>query len=254
MKTRFLVTSIGCIVISFLCTSKLYSQTTTPATQPSTAAPHNVNVNSTHIYDVDYTTRGATPNVYTWTIYTANSSYVKGALAVAGTHYTITSGATAALQNIKWLQQGYYVIELQENNPVAYGGCAGTVRSLNVNVSPTGTVQFQNAAGTNQCSASGSYSVTLSYSGTISYPITVSVQYTINGVTSTASVSLASAAATLDIPAGVSFLSSTTDDAARSIRITGVKDSYGGDLTVGATNAHTLTIWAIPTTSPIHYN
>jgi len=100
------------------------------------------------------------------------------------------------------------------------------------------------------------YSLSLSYTGTISYPITVSVQYTINGSTSTATISVASAVATLNIPAGVSFLNNTTttDDAARSVKITGVKDSFGGDLTINTKDTHTLTIWSIPATTPIHHD
>jgi hypothetical protein len=82
----------------------------------------------------------------------------------------------------------------------------------------------------------------------------VNVQYTINGATSTATISVATAVATLDIPAGVNFLSSLTDDAARSVQILSVTDSYGGVLTVGGTNESTLTIWALPVTTPIHYN
>jgi hypothetical protein len=254
MKTNMLKTAIGCIVICILHAGNLYSQTTTPATQPSTATPHNVGVNSTHIYDVDYTVRGAVPNLYTWTIYTANAVYTKGALAVPATNYTITAGASASIQNIKWLLQGYYVIELQETNPVANGSCAGTLQSLNIYVSPTGTVEFQSATVAAQCAAAGGYSLALTKTGTISYPITVDVQYTINGATSAASIVVANAGATLDIPAGVNFLTSLSDDIARSVKITGVKDSFGGDLTIAATNTHTLTIWSLPATSPIHHD
>lgn len=254
MKTRMLTTIIGCLVLSILSAVNLFSQTTTAATQASIVAPHNVGVNSTHTYDVDYTVRGAVPNQYTWTIYRANIAYVKGALAVPATDYTIAAGGNAAIQDIVWLVAGHYVIELQETNPVANGSCAGTLQSLNVNVGPTGTVEFQNATGTNQCAAAGGYSLTLSYTGTISYPITVDVQYTINGATTTATINVASAVATLDIPAGVNFLASTSDDAARSVQITGAKDSFGGDLTVDATDTHTLTIWSIPVTSPIHHD
>jgi hypothetical protein len=84
----------------------------------------------------------------------------------------------------------------------------------------------------------------------------VDVQYTINGSTSTATISVANAAAKLDIPAGVNFLANvtTTDDAARSVKITGAKDSFGGALTIGATDTHTLTIWSIPATTPIHHD
>jgi hypothetical protein len=254
MKTKMLKTSIGCLFLSILTIGNLFSQTTTPATQSSTAAPHNVGVNSTHLYDVDFTVRGAVPNQYTWTIYTANAAYTKGPLAVPATDYTITAGGNAAIQSIKWLLQGYYVIELQEANPVANGSCAGTLQSLNVYVNPTGTVEFQNATGTAQCSATGGYSLTLNKTGTISYPITVDVLYTINGATSTATISVANAGATLNIPAGVNFLSSANDDAARSVKITGAKDSFGGNLTVAATDTHTLTIWSIPATSAIHHD
>jgi hypothetical protein len=254
MKTKMFKTISGCLIFSLMIVGNLYSQTTTPATQPSTAAPHDVGVNSTHVYDVDYTVRGAVPNQYTWTIYTANATYVKGALAVPATHYTIAAGANASIQDIEWLVAGHYVIELQEANPAANGSCAGILQSLNVNVGPTGTVEFQNATGTNQCAAAGGYSLALSYTGTISYPITVDVQYTINSVTSTATISVASALATLDIPAGVNFLTSASDDVARSVLITGAKDSYGGDLTIAATATHTLTIWSIPATSPIHHD
>jgi hypothetical protein len=254
MKTRILTTALGCIIGCIFSASTLLSQTTTPATQPSVAAPHNVGVNSTHIYDVDYTVRGGTANQYSWTIYTANAAYTKGAAATPGTHYSIAVGATAAIQNIQWLQAGYYVIELQEANPVAYGSCPGVLQSLNVLVGPTGTVEFQDATGTNQCSATGGYSLTLSYTGTISYPIQVDVQYTINGVTSTATLTVASAVATLDIPAPKNFLVSADDDNARSVQITGARDSYGGDLTVNATDTHTLTIWSLPATSPIHHD
>jgi hypothetical protein len=254
MKTNYLMKISVCLLLAGYSVGNLFSQTTTAPTQSSTAAPHNVGINSTHIYDVAYTERGVTPNQYTWTIYTADAAYTKGAAAVSGTDYTITAGANAAIQNIKWLQAGYYVIELQETNPAAYGSCPGTLQSLNVLVGPTGTVQFLSATGTNQCSAAGGYSVDLSYTGTISYPITVDVEYTINGVTSTATISVASAVAQLDIPGAVGFLTSTSDDTGRSVRITGAKDSYGGDLTVEATDNHTLTIWSIPATTAIHHD
>jgi hypothetical protein len=256
MKTNNLLKITGSLLLTVFSVGYSFAQTTTPPTQPSAAMPHNVGVNSTHIYDVAYTVRGAVPNVYTWTIFTANSSYVKGAAATAGIDYNITAGGNNALQNIDWLLAGYYVIELQENNPVAFGSCAGTLQSINVYVGPTGTVQFSSATGTNQCPASGGYSPVLSYTGTISYPITVDVEYTINGSTSTATISVATAIAALDIPALVGFLTNatTTDDLARSVRITGAKDSFGGDLTVGATTTHMLSVWSIPATTTIRHD
>jgi hypothetical protein len=256
MKTNNLMKLTGSLFLSIVALGYSFAQTTTPPTQPSVATPHNVGVNSTHIYDVAYTVRGAVPNVYTWTIFTANSSYVKGAAAVAGVDYNIVAGGNNALQNIDWLLAGYYVVELQETNPVAFGSCAGTLQSLNVFVGPTGTVEFLAATGTDQCPAAGGYSPALSYTGTISYPITVDVQYTINGSTSTATISVASAIASLDIPALVGFVNNatTTDDLARSVEITGAKDSFGGDLTVGATSTHTLAVWSLPATTPIRHD
>ena len=256
MKTNNLMKISGSILLTVFSVGYSFAQTTTPPTQPSAVTPHNVGVNSTHIYDVAYTVRGAVPNVYTWTIYTANASYVKGAAAVEGTDYNIVVGGNDALQNIDWLLAGYYVIELQENNPVAFGSCAGTLQTINIFVGPTGTVEFLLAAGTNQCPAAGGYSQALSYTGTISYPITVDVEYTINGATSTATISVADVAATLDIPAAVGFINNTTtaDDLARSVEITGAKDSFGGDLTVSATSAHTLSIWSLPATTTIRHD
>jgi len=256
MKTNTLMKISGSILLTVFSVGYSFAQTTTPPTQPSAVTPHNVGVNSTHIYDVAYTVRGAVPNVYTWTIYTANASYVKGAAAVEGTDYNIVVGGNDALQNIDWLLAGYYVIELQENNPVAFGSCAGTLQTINIFVGPTGTVEFLLAAGTNQCPAAGGYSQALSYTGTISYPITVDVEYTINGATSTATISVADVAATLDIPAAVGFINNTTtaDDLARSVEITGAKDSFGGDLTVSATSIHTLSIWSLPATTTIRHD
>ena len=254
MKTRNLTTIAATFLMLFLSLAYSFGQVTTPPTQPSVVAPHLVGVNSTHIYDVAYTVRsgGTVPNVYTWTINIANSSYTITGPAVAGVNYTIAAGADQAIQNIKWLVAGYYVIQLQENNPAGYGSCPGPMQTLDVFVGPTGSVQFQSATGTNQCSAAGGYNLTLTYTGTISYPISVNVQYTINGATSTATIAVANAGATLDIPAGVNFLSSLTDDISRSVQITGVTDSYGGDLTIGATATSTLTIWSIPATTTIH--
>lgn len=256
MKTNFLIKIIQILLLAILSVTYSFGQTTTPPAQPSTAAPHNVGVNSTHNYDVAYTVRTVTPNQYTWTIYTADGAYTKGPAAVPATDYTIAAGANAAIQSIKWLKAGHYVIELQEANPAGYGSCSGTLQSLNVNVGPTGTVEFLNATGTNQCPSTGGYSPDLSYTGTVSYPITVSVQYTINGVTTTASISVANAIAKLDIPALVAFLNNTTttDDVARSIKITGVKDSFGGNLTINAKDTHSLTIWSLPVTTPIHHD
>ncbi|MBN2349506.1 MAG: hypothetical protein JXJ22_11735 [Bacteroidales bacterium] len=256
MKTNYLIKVIGSMLLTIMLTGYSFAQTTTPPTQPSLATPHNVGVNSTHIYDVAYTVRGAVPNVYTWTIYTANSSYVKGAAATAGIDYNITAGGNDALQNIEWLVAGYYVVDLQETNPAAFGSCAGTLQSLNVFVGPTGTVEFSTATGTDQCPAAGGYSLALAYTGTVSYPITVDVQYTIAGATSTATISVANAGATLDIPAGVGFLANatTTDDLARTVTITGAKDSYGGDLTIEATNAHAFAVWSIPATTTIRHD
>ena len=256
MKTKGMMMIAVSMILAVLSMGNLKAQTTTAPTQPSVVAPHNVGVNSTHIYDVSYTVRVATPNQYTWTIYKADIAYVKGAAAVAATDYTIAAGANASIQNIKWLLAGHYIIELQETNPVANGSCAGTLQSLNINVGPTGTVEFLSATGTNQCPATGGYSPDLSYTGTVSYPISVDVQYTINGVTSTATISVASAIAKLDIPASVDFVNNTTtaDDALRSVKITGVTDSYGGILTISAKDTHTLTIWSIPATTPIHHD
>ena len=256
MKTNNLMKITGSLLLTVFSVGYSFAQTTTPRTQPSAAAPHNVGVSSTHIYDVAYTVRVADPNLYTWTIYTADASYVKGAAAVAATDYNITAGGNDALQNIDWLLAGYYVIELQETNPVAFGSCAGTLQSINIFVGPTGTVEFLLAAGTNQCPAAGGYSPALSYTGTISYPITVDVEYTINGATSTATISVADVAATLDIPAAVGFINNTTtaDDLARSVEITGAKDSFGGDLTVSATSIHTLSIWSLPATTTIRHD
>jgi hypothetical protein len=95
MKTKNLTTIAAIIVMMFLSVVYSFGQTVTPPTLTSTASPQNVGVNSTHAYDVEYTVRGATPNVYTWTVYTANSSYVIGAPATSGTQYTITAGANA---------------------------------------------------------------------------------------------------------------------------------------------------------------
>ncbi len=256
MKTNNLMKITGSIILTVFSLGYSFAQITTPPTQPSVAAPHNVGVNSTHIYDVAYTIRVADPNLYTWTIYTADASYVKGAAAVEGTDYDITAGGNDALQNIEWLVAGYYVIEMQETNPVAFGSCAGTLQSLNIFVGPTGTVEFNLATGTDQCPAAGGYSLALDYTGTISYPINVDVQYTINGAITTATISVASAVATLDIPAGVGFLANatTTDDLARTVTITGAQDSYGGDLTVEATSAHMLSVWSIPATTPIYHD
>lgn len=61
------------------------------------------------------------------------------------------------------------MIELQENNPVAFGSCPGALQSLTVFVGPTGTVEFLAATGTDQCPATGGYSVPLNYAGTFSY-------------------------------------------------------------------------------------
>jgi hypothetical protein len=256
MKKKNLVTILSTILMTVLSMVYSFSQTTTAPAQPSTTTPHNVGINSTHVYDVAYTVRGVTPNVYTWTIYTADATYIKGSAAVSGTDYTISAGVTAAIQNIVWLKAGHYVIELQEANPAANGSCSGVLQSLNVNVGPTGTVEFLNSTGTNQCPSAGAYALDLSYTGTISYPIAVSVQYNINGSTTTATISVADASAKLNIPALVSFLNNTTanDDIARSIRITGVKDSFGGDLTISTKDTHTLTIWSLPATTPIHHD
>jgi hypothetical protein len=254
MKNRIKVFTTSLITVMSMACS--FGQTTTAPTQTSTVAPHNVGVNSTHTYDVAYTVRGAVPNVYTWTIYTADATYVKGAAAVSGTHYTMTAGASAAIQNIIWLQQGNYVIELQEVNPAANGSCAGVLQSLNVHVAPTGSVEFTSPAGTDQCPATGAYSLALTKTGTISYPISVNVQYTINGSTSTATISVADAAATLDIPALIGFLNNTTttDDLARTVTITGVTDSFGGVLTIGTNASHTFKVWSTPATTPIHHD
>jgi len=256
MKTKNLMSISATLLMTVLSVVCSFGQTTTPPTQSSTATPHSVGVNSTHVYDVAYTVRGATPNQYTWTIYTADGSYVKGAAAVVATDYTIAAGATNAIQNIVWLKAGHYVIELQEVNPAANGSCLGTLQSLNVNVGPTGTVEFLNSTGTNQCPATGGYLLDLSYTGTISYPIAVSVEYTINGSTSTATISVADASTQLSIPALVEFLNNTTtaDDVARSVRITGILDSYGGELAIDTKDTHTLTIWSIPATTPIHHD
>ncbi len=256
MKTNNFMKIIGSVTLTILLTGYSFAQTTTPPTQPSVAAPHNVGVNSTHIYDVAYTVRGAVPNVYAWTIFTADAFYVKGPAATAGVDYTIAAGANDALQNIIWLAAGHYVIELQENNPAGFGSCAGALQSLNVLVGPTGTVEFLAATGTDQCPAAGGYSPALTYTGTITYPITVDVQYTINGATSTATISVADALVALDIPALVGFVNNTTtsDDLARSVTITGAKDSFGGDLTVGGTNTHTLSVWSLPATTPIYHD
>jgi hypothetical protein len=256
MKTKNLMTISATILMVFLSMVYSIGQTTTAPTQPSTANPDSVGVNSTHTYDVAYTTRnaGAAPNTYVWTISEANASFSITGAGVPGTDYTIAAGADAALQNIVWLKAGYYVIQLQENNPAGYGSCAGTPQTLDVCVGPTGTVQFASATGINQCSAAGSYSTTLSFSGTISYPVTVNVKYTINGSTSTATISIASAVSPLVIPAGVNFLTSLNDDPGRSVQITGAQDSFGGALALGATNTNTLTIWSLPATTPIHHN
>ena len=82
------------------------------------------------------------------------------------------------------------------------------------------------------------------------------MQYTINGSTSTATITVANASAKLDIPAGVAFLNNTTttDDATRSVKITGAKDSFGGDLSIGTKDTHTLTVWSLPATTPIHHD
>src|SRR4030042_3856671 len=110
MKTENLMKIAASILLTVFSVGYSFAQTTTPPTQPSAATPHNVGVNSTHIYDVAYTVRGAVPNVYAWTIYTADASYVKVAAHVAGTDYNITAGGNDALQNIDWLLAGYYVL------------------------------------------------------------------------------------------------------------------------------------------------
>ncbi len=235
------------ILWTVLAMTHSYGQTTTPPTQPGVAVSDNVEVNSTHTYEVAYTVCDGIPNQYRWIIYTSNGAYTKGAAAIPDIDFIMTAGVNASIQNTKWLKTGHFIIEMQEANPVVFGGCTGPLQSLDVNVGSTGTVEFLNTTGTNQCPATGGYPVDLSYTGTVSYPITVNVQYTMNGSNIIATIIVADRTAKLDIPSSIDFLNNTTtaDDASRSIKITSVKDSFG-DLTIKAKDTHTLTIWPRP--------
>jgi hypothetical protein len=245
MKTRhfFRVALIAILSLSYFVGTN--AQTTHATALPNTGA-QTVNLNSTHQYGVDSTERGGVSNIYTWSI----------APGVAGTDYVVLPAANTAGKSIKWKTANTYTITLQENNPVAFGSCSGTPQTLivTVNAAPTGTVGFTLAAGTNQCSAAGAYSPALTTTGVVSYPITVNVTYTKNGATTTAAITVAALGNPLVIPALVAFTTSATDDAARSVTINSITDSFGGNIGIGANATHTLTIWALPVTSTIHHD
>jgi hypothetical protein len=259
MKTKifFRLAALSLAVMSYV---SLSAQTQVAATQPSTTTPHNVGLNSTHTYDVAYTTRtgGTVPNLYTWSIRLSDvsSTNLGAATSGAGNDYILTPGANGSINQIQWIKAGYYLILLNETNPVTFGTCAGAQKQQLVFVAATGTVEFASATGSNLCPAAGGYSLTLTKTGTISYPMSIDVTYTINGSTSSATISVANAGATLDIPAGVAFLNNltATDDLTRSVKITAAHDSFGGVLTVNATDTHTLTIYSLPQTTAIHHD
>jgi hypothetical protein len=245
MKTRhfFRVALIAILSLSYYAGTK--AQTTHATALPNTGA-QTVNLNSTHQYGVDSTERGGVSNIYTWSI----------APGVAGTDYVVLPAANTAGKSIKWKTANTYTITLQENNPVAFGSCSGTPQTLTVtvNAAPTGTVGFTLAAGTNQCSAAGTYSPALTTTGTVSYPITVNVTYTINGATTTAAIPVTLSGDPLVIPALVAFTTTTVDDTNRKVTITSITDSFGGNIGLGANTTHTLKIWALPVTSTIHHD
>ena len=229
------------------------AQTTHATALPSTAA-QTVNINSTYHYGVDSIERAGVSNVYTWTITGVPAP-------VAGTHYIMSPVAATnnSQKTIKWLVAGAYIVNLGEANPVANGGCSithGTI-AVTVNAVPTGTVQFASLTGTNQCSATigTAYTTNLTNTGTISYPVTITYSITKNGITTTGNtVSVATPGTSVTFPSSDAFTSALADDAGRKITITGVTDSFGGTLTIGANSTHTLTIWALPAITTIHHD
>jgi hypothetical protein len=254
MKTKqaFRLVSAS-LLMAVVFVGNLAAQTTHATALPSTAA-QTVNINSTYHYGIDSVERAGVSNIYTWT--------VTGVPApVAGTHYVISPAAATnnSQKTIKWLVAGAYIVHLSEANPVANGGCSvthGTI-AVTVNAVPTGTVQFASLTGTNQCSAAAStaYTTNLTNTGTISYPVTITYSITKNGATTTGyTVSVAAPGTSVTFPASDAFTSSLADDTGRKITITGVTDSFGGTLTIGANATHTLTIWALPVISTIHHD
>ena len=227
---------------------------TTHATALASTAAQTVNINGTFHYGVDSVERSGVSNVYTWSITGVPAP-------VAGTHYIMSPLAATnnAQKRIQWLVAGAYVVHLTEANPAANGSCSvthGTI-AVTVNATPTGTVGFTAATGTNQCSAAGAFTAALTATGTISYPITVAVSYTINGSTSAGTPITVASGNPLVVPAGVNFTSSLTDDAARTVTITGITDSFGGTIGINTTTgfaAQSLTIWALPVISTIHHD
>jgi hypothetical protein len=252
MKTNAFFRLAALIVMTAMYVGLVNAQITHPTSLTLTTA-QTVNINSSYHYGVDSIERSGVSNIYTWTITGVPAP-------VAGTHYVMAPVAATnnAQKRIQWLIAGSYVVHLTEANPVANGSCSVTHNTIAVTVSatPTGTVEFALATGTNQCPAAVGYSLTLTKTGTISYPMLIDVTYTINGSTSTAQISVANAGATLDIPAGVAFLNNTTttDDLTRRVLITAAHDTYGGVITVNPVNTHTLTIWSLPQTTPITHD
>lgn len=260
MKKNYLKLILMTIVVmvSILTVS---GQSTTPPTLTNTTAPHVVNVTSTHEYEVGYTTRsgGTVPNVYVWTVRLSNAGGADLGAATPATHYNITAGATDAIQDIEWLQSGYYLVTMTESNPVAYGSCSGTTQTMLVNVVAATTIQFA-ALTTSGCHTTGTISLNLTLTGTlVDYPLSVVVQ--VQGEGSTRTISVADPGAgtpVLDIPAAAAFGENTgaTDDT-NQVQIISATDNHGGTVTVvtaGGVDTHTRTIYATPQLNPINHD
>jgi hypothetical protein len=272
MKNKgFLLLAAVIVMVAFGWQSANAQTRTTIAAQDATVnsivSPDVVSPGSTHKYAVDFTTRGGTDNVYTWSIIKTDATYAaNNGPAVLGTDYTITPGAHPSLQSIKWLATGtsqYYNVTLTEANPPTAGGCtdaAGLPKVMNVQV-VAGTIEFTSITGVNQCPSAGSYSAALTITGVAAgqYPLTITYSETINGTTTTGHTVSLAAAGPLVIPAGDNFLANATlaDDAGRKVQITGVTDNYSGTITIitaGGVDTQTLTVWALPQTTPISHD
>ena len=259
---KFSFISLTIILVLVVCSwQNIVGQSTVAPTLTSVVTPHAVVVNSTHKYEVGYTTRsaGTIPNVYTWTVRLSNVGGADLGAATSGTHYTISAGATNALQNIIWKQTGYYLVTMTESNPVAYLSCAGTTQTMLVNVVAASTIKFTTLT-YSFCPLVGAISLDLTLSGSlIDYPISVVVQ--VQGEGSTRTISVADPGVgtpILVIPAAPAIGDNTgSTDITKTVQIISATDNHSGAVTVitaGGADTYTRTIYAIPQLNPIHHD
>ncbi|HOK97670.1 MAG TPA: hypothetical protein PLD12_00880 [Bacteroidales bacterium] len=199
------------------------------------AQDQTVTVGSTYDYSTVVSIMGSS---FTWNV-------TGGTI---GTDFSYTPSNTNT-QQIQWLQQGTYTIQVTEVSP---HGCTNpsAPSSYQVLVVAPATIEFASTSSA-ACSGAAATDLTLnlSFTGTVVYPIVVN--YTIGSNSYSRTIN---SGTTISLGSEENILvNNTASDVTKVIQITSAT-SHGAPLTIGTNRTHNYTVYATPQLNPITHN